>query len=282
MQSRFTRLISGLLIFMVPLFASAQSAVINYSTPPAAALPVPIFGQTGLLLLGLAVIVGGLFNLRKSARATRILSMMAIASGLALSSLSGNWLVSNANALVAYTEYLFSENPAPVTVSEFPAELTNDLEAPATIQSIEVSGCNDGTTLVGTCEEDFVVEANGGSCTIESVCTPPLGDPPVLAEQCVTSNDLVSGDPWTVCEADANSAWVSADNEGVYEADRICQQLGFDRVDQYGGTCGDVCGYCQPETTSCSSPGNKTFDGNGDANFPQLAFAVMWTCVNDN
>ena len=47
----------------------------------------------------------------------------------------------------------------------------------------------------------------------------------------------------------------------------------------WGGTCGNVCGYCQGGT-SCNSLGNMNFDGGGDSNFPQLAVTVHWLCTN--
>lgn len=101
----------------------------------------------------------------------------------------------------------------------------------------------------------------------------------ITAEQCDTGNDLTTGDPWVVCEADADEAWISADDWGTYYPDDICQQLGYSSMGEYGGNCGSICGWCQGSTSSCSAPGTKKFDGGGYANAPQLRYTVTWTCV---
>jgi len=52
---------------------------------------------------------------------------------------------------------------------------------------------------------------------------------------------------------------------------------------QQGGTCGNVCGYCEAPT-SCESTGNRHFDGAGDCGVDEIGrktcFTVMWECVH--
>ncbi len=88
-----------------------------------------------------------------------------------------------------------------------------------------------------------------------------------------------SGDPWVICAINETSAWVSASDTGLYQADDICNHLGFTTVAAYGGTCGNVCGYCEGPT-SCESPGTKFFSGSGGSDFPELGSTVHWLCTN--
>ena len=90
-------------------------------------------------------------------------------------------MISNANAVIATTSYLFSENPNPVVVSNFPAMLENDHDRSATINSIVVSNCPDGVAISGTCEEGLFMAANGGSCSLDSVCRE------IVTTDCATS-----------------------------------------------------------------------------------------------
>lgn len=103
--------------------------------------------------------------------------------------------------------------------------------------------------------------------------------PPV----CTEGTDPFSGDPWVVCEADENEAWLSHNvaGGGTYASETICQGLGYDGLGQNGGNCGDVCGYCQAEQTSCENAGNKVFDGSNSCVTPELCMTVTWTCVNN-
>ena len=87
-----------------------------------------------------------------------------------------------------------------------------------------------------------------------------------------------------MCASSATDAWVSAATQGggSYHATAICKGLGYSKLGAYGGTCGNVCGYCQA-TTSCSATGKKTFDGGGnngsDALGQILGTTVMWQCL---
>lgn len=100
---------------------------------------------------------------------------------------------------------------------------------------------------------------------------------------CTQGSDPVTMAPWVVCAADADTAWVSADNAGVYHVDQICQELGYSQASQFGGTCGNVCGYCE-EPTSCEAPGNRFFDGAGECGVDeigrQVCLTVMWECIH--
>lgn len=270
MRGRFFYLVFTLMFSSV---AVAQTAEVTYISQ----IPVPVFGTFGLLVMGLVLALTGYVFLKKRSDAFQKLTVTAITVGLLTSAGAGGWLVKNAEAVISATEYLFSENSNPVIVTSFPAAVTNDLGYPATILSVEVSGCPGEIAITGTCEPDVNLSENGGSCSLDSVCES------IGAQQCDTGNDIYTNSPWVVCEASANEAWVSADDGGQYNADVICQELGYDRADQAGGTCGNVCGYCEAPT-SCSAPGTKIFDGNGVSTGPYgmlLATTVMWTCVND-
>jgi len=103
----------------------------------------------------------------------------------------------------------------------------------------------------------------------------------VPPQKCKTGNDAMTNAPWVVCSADANQAWISANNQGQYYAVQICQSLGYNSVSVWGGTCGNVCGYCQG-ATSCNAPGSMTFDGgayvNGNCGNGITCNTVMWLC----
>ncbi len=89
-----------------------------------------------------------------------------------------------------------------------------------------------------------------------------------------------SGDPWVVCAADETTAWVSSNNSGVYNIDVVCQSLGYVGASQWGGTCGNVCGFCEGPT-ACDAPGTRFFDGGSGCNPPDThCYNVMWECSN--
>ncbi len=89
---------------------------------------------------------------------------------------------------------------------------------------------------------------------------------------------------WIVCSADCNQAWVAANTGGTYHSCQICNLLGYSKVGMFGGTCGNVCGYCQ-QGVSCMMLGNMKFDGGGNqgqdnpACGPILSNTVMWQCL---
>ncbi len=104
-----------------------------------------------------------------------------------------------------------------------------------------------------------------------------------IVKVCTAGNDPKSAAGWVVCQADLNSAWVSMTGAGGnYHALKICQNLGYNKLGQHGGTCGKVCGRCE-ENTGCKTPGTKNFDGGGacgsDELGPILCKTVMWTCT---
>lgn len=55
---------------------------------------------------------------------------------------------------------------------------------------------------------------------------------------------VLAGDDWTVCRADASTAWVASEGSGSYNIDDICEHFGYAGADKKGGHCGTVCGYC--------------------------------------
>jgi hypothetical protein len=82
---------------------------------------------------------------------------------------------------------------------------------------------------------------------------------------------VLSGNVWTVCRANSNTAWVASTGGGQYNAVVACQSLGYSGVNAWGGNCGTVCGYC-------GTP-NETYDGNGGPTPPtDLGFTVHWRC----
>lgn len=100
--------------------------------------------------------------------------------------------------------------------------------------------------------------------------------------QCQTGQSPTSNNNYVVCRADASSAWVSSTTVGgaQYRALQICQFLGYSSVSAQGGTCGNVCGYCQ-SATSCTSRGNETYDGGGGGGVNSgnlIGSTVHWRC----
>ena len=121
------------------------------------------------------------------------------------------------------------------------------------------------------------------------VIAPPVDGGVIVSDACNTpglcrgGNDQETGSSWVVCASDCTSAWVSANSSGSYHAQQICKELGYAKVGKIGGTCGNVCGFCDDGRTSCGSPGRKTFDGSGaigsDGFGPILGSTVQWECL---
>ncbi len=85
------------------------------------------------------------------------------------------------------------------------------------------------------------------------------------------TDGVLTGDPWTVCRADTDTAWVAANTGGEYNAIVACQALGYTSVDAWGGTCGTVCGYC-------GNVGYEYYDGGGGSP-SSLSWTVHWRCT---
>ena len=88
-----------------------------------------------------------------------------------------------------------------------------------------------------------------------------------------------------VCSADANGAWLSANNGGYYHIVQICQTLGYRTASAWDGTCGNVCGYCQG-ATSCSNHGTEHSaysvsqpDCGTDQYGGIFCYTIQWQCV---
>jgi len=127
-------------------------------------------------------------------------------------------------------------------------------------------------------------------CSCDPNTSPVLGSfcdagAPPEAETCEGGTDALTGIDWVVCTADANEAWVShADpGGGQLHAQQICNSLGYSTLGSFGGTCGNVCGYCEG-ATSCESHGSQTYDGAGacgnDGAGQILCNTVQWQCLN--
>jgi len=114
-------------------------------------------------------------------------------------------------------------------------------------------------------------------------CTLPVG--PCANNKCDSGSDVTNPNlKWTVCQADCSTAWVShlTSFGGMYHAEWICKQLGYNKLGQYGGTCNDVCSFCTANS-SCNNPGAKTFNNGGTCGNDQygqiLCNTVMWMCT---
>jgi cysteine-rich repeat protein len=132
--------------------------------------------------------------------------------------------------------------------------------------------CGDGFVQQGAEQCDDGNGVDNDNCGNDCMTNSPF-------VQCYSSSFGVSiGNPWVICAISQNSAWVSANTGGTYNAVQICNHIGFANVAQYGGTCGNVCGYCQG-ATSCQAPGAMTFDMGGGP-LPNLSTTVHWRCSN--
>jgi hypothetical protein len=150
------------------------------------------------------------------------------------------------------------------------------------------ANCLSGGVRFQTGLDDGTPSGTAGNGTLEAgeiqytsyLCNPNT------PSACTTGSDPFTSAPWVVCSASDTEIWLSHNtggNGGVYHAQYICQQLGYPTLAQYGGTCSNVCGYCQ-STSSCSAPGNRSFDGGGtscgsDAYGQKLCYTVMWRCT---
>lgn len=81
---------------------------------------------------------------------------------------------------------------------------------------------------------------------------------------------VLAGDPWVVCRADTNTAWLSANTYGTYNAVEACQSVGYTSVTNQGGTYGYACGYN-------GTPGYEYYSGNGGS-VTSLQHTVHWEC----
>jgi hypothetical protein len=138
----------------------------------------------------------------------------------------------------------------------------------------------DGNNTNG-CEVNLLTDnSNCGSCGHACATgTCQSGTCASTAAQCVTGADATTGSPYVICSVTASDIWISANNAGSYYPAAICTLYGYSTVAQWGGTCGSVCAYCQG-ATSCSSPGNETFDV-GAYSGGSISDTVMWRCTRE-
>lgn len=151
----------------------------------------------------------------------------------------------------------------------------------------QISSANSKITSLQTAQASLAAAIQGLSLRADAISARIDSLHPVMAKACDTGNDAGTASPWVVCQADANQAWVSANNGGYYHAENICKQLGYRTVSNWSGTCGNICGYCQAQT-SCSNPGTgpeienhpwTQFNGGSDAQGNKIAYTVQWRCV---
>ena len=118
-------------------------------------------------------------------------------------------------------------------------------------------------------------DERGGRCVPTGQCA---------AAACQQGTDPETGAVYMVCRADASTAWVSFSQPGggLYHADQICQLLGYKASGPFGGTCGNVCGFCEG-AASCQAPGTESYDFQGacgsDEHGRILCYTVNWECV---
>ena len=97
---------------------------------------------------------------------------------------------------------------------------------------------------------------------------------------CMTSSYGANMGSWIVCQADAATAWISdASSWGIYQADLICNYLGFSSVTAQGFTCGNVCGDCRNGGAGCGASSTAGYYfGGGGGSVSWLTGAVHWVC----
>jgi len=123
-----------------------------------------------------------------------------------------------------------------------------------------------------SCDDGLDNDCDGLTDDADSDCQ-------VIASPCDSGTaGIIAGDPWVVCRADADSAWLSANVWGTYNAHLACQSLGYSGATQFGGNCGSVCGYCDFGVSSCSNPGQEYYDGAGGYSPELLEYTVHWRC----
>jgi hypothetical protein len=201
--------------------AQAQTVTITYHLNVA----IPTLGTAMLLILGLVLFLGGAIWFRKNPQSSlNHFALGAVTIGLVTSLASGGWLVSNAQAVIAASNYLMSDNPSPAVITQFPAVLENDFEESAYVFDVEVTGCQTPAEVTGTCEAGLTIPG-GGSCSIDSVCA----DGVVIAVEGVDGDILVP----TAC----------APGEYSCQAQTICESITgeacvFQQYDCYTGAEG--------------------------------------------
>jgi hypothetical protein len=137
---------------------------------------------------------------------------------------------------------------------------------------------NTDSSNCGGCGNVCKAACVGGVCGAGGCLNNGLSPPAA----CTAGFDTETGSNWVVCTADCSKAWISANTGGTYHATQVCNTLGYGTLAAYGGTCGNVCGYCQAATT-CSAPGTEKFDNAGNDGTDQygqkLSFTVTWQCA---
>lgn len=128
---------------------------------------------------------------------------------------------------------------------------------------------------------------SAGSCYNADGGVPDMSGPGCLEggkappAVCFIGTDPMSGARYTICRADCMTAWVHhADpGGGRFAFQTICRDLGYARAAQWGGTCGDICGYCEGKTSSCMRNGTEKYDSGGMCGADCLSVTVMWQCA---
>ena len=120
-----------------------------------------------------------------------------------------------------------------------------------------------------------------GATCVKGECRCPAGG---CSTPCpgISGADPITGALWTVCRADAGTAWVThaTFEGGSYHPTLICQGLGYAGYDLFGNTYGSVCGYLEGPT-SCDAQGQEIYDGD-DSCTPEDILCVLptWRCVS--
>ena len=265
-QSSTTQTWAGTATFLgltgLPGLAAAQQAVITYNNGVAGAQAIPAAGPLALMAGGAALaVLGGAAIRRGNNRSLRSIAALTAASGLGLAAWGGGVQTQQVWAQTAYVEWFLSDHPSPVTVDQFPAQITNDRPEPALIQSIQIDNCPTGASpsITGTCQVGDTLAPAGGQCSLDSVCatTGPVGS--VAGIEPLNDTGLTwGGDYPSGNNTDCSGETVSA------------QDCSYGR-DADPATNDDTDGHAGFSFTKLDAAGN-----------PLDASATDWSCVQDN
>ena len=263
-QSSTTQTWAGTATFLgltgLPGLAAAQQAVITYNNGVAGAQAIPAAGPLALMAGGAALaLLGGAAIRRGGNRSLRSIAALTAASGLGLAAWGGGVQTQQAWAQSAYVEWFLTDHASPVTVNQFPAQITNDRPEPAQIQSIQIANCPIGAnaSISGTCQAGGTLAPTGGQCSLDSVCSggggSVAGIEPLNDTGLTWGGDYPSGN-----NTDCSGETVSA------------QDCSYGR-DADPATNDDTDGHAGFSFTKLDAAGN-----------PLDASATDWSCVQDN
>ena len=140
----------------------------------------------------------------------------------------------------------------------------NNSNTDACLTNCTAARCGDGHVRAGVEACDDGNNNNGDGCAadlLSNFSVPNVGQSGRVG--------VISGANWIICRADNGTAWVAANNRGTYNPTAVCQHLGYSRVNNWGGTCGTVCGYCGSRSERYDRAGGGA---------TRLGVTVHWQC----